>query len=213
MTDQVDATTGRDDGVSSAPSLDDADMQFRVVVHRSTRRGIKLEHFFWMALKRVAQSQKTTIGHTVEQIAQTVPEGKNLTSAIRVACARWQATENSELRQVASLGGVNAILSACPSPVFALSSSKHILSFNKGFQQLVRRQLPTAPLESEQNSLKLSLDLEIAEVFKRLARQEDQPLATGFTIDVSDRRYRGRVNIIRAPATEVEILLGFVSAG
>src|SRR5262245_19941881 len=116
MANEVALTTGDAGGLSPPLSLEDAEMEFRVVAHNGTRRGIRLEHFFWTALKRVAQSQKATIGHTVEKIAQVVPENGNLTSAIRVACASWQATENDELRQVASLGGVNALLSACPSP-------------------------------------------------------------------------------------------------
>lgn len=194
-------------------SLEDVETEFRVVVHSGNRRGIKLEHFFWTALKRVAQSRKSTIGQVVETVSQTAPETGNLTSAIRVACARWLADENDELRKVASLRGVNALLQACPSPAFALSSSKKIMAFNPAFQNLARRQLPIQQGEEGQHDLKLALDLNIADIFARLGSQGDRPVVTGFVIGASDRRYRGQLNIVRAPASESEVLLAFVFNG
>lgn len=194
-------------------SLEDVETEFRVVVRNGNRRGIKLEHFFWTALKRVAQSRKSTLGQVVEEISQAAPETGNLTSAIRVACARWLADENAELRQVASLRGVDALLLACPSPAFALSSSKKILAFNPAFQHLVRRQLPAQQSEEGKHGLKLALDLNVDDIFAQLSAHRDRPVVTGFAISASDRRYRGQLNIVRAPASESEILLAFVFNG
>jgi predicted DNA-binding ribbon-helix-helix protein len=194
-------------------SPDDMETEFRVVVHNGNRRGIRLEHFFWTALKRAAQSRRSTLGRIVEEISQVAPETGNLTSAIRVACARWLADENAELRKIASLRAVNALLLACPSPAFALSSSKKILAFNPAFQHLARRQLPTQQSEEGRHGLKLALDLNVADIFAQLSAHRDRPVVTGFVIGVADRRYRGQLNIVRAAASESEVLLAFVFNG
>lgn len=192
-------------------SLEDVEPEFRVVVFDGNRRGIRLERFFWAALKRFTQSRKSTLGRTVEEISLVAPETVNLTSAIRVACARWLAEENAELRKLVSLRRVSALLLACPSPAFALSSSKKILAFNPAFQLLVRRQLPVEQGHEGRHDLKLALDLNVVEIFARLAADGDRPVVTGFVLGAADRRYRAQLNIVRAPTCEAEVLLAFVS--
>lgn len=194
-------------------SPEDIVPEFRVVVRGGNRRGIKLERFFWTALKRLALSRRSTLGNTVEQISSLAPETGNLTSAIRVACARWIAEENAELRNLTSLRGVSALLSACPSPAFALSSTRKILAFNPAFQLLVRRQLPIEQGNEGRYDLKLALDLNVGDIFARLAADGDKPVVTGFVVGAADRRYRARLNIVRAPISESEVLLAFVSSG
>jgi predicted DNA-binding ribbon-helix-helix protein len=191
-------------------SIDDLEPEFRVVVRNGNRRGIRLERFFWAALKRFAESRNITLGKVVEEIAQVAPETGNLTSAIRVACARWLADENAELRKLASLRSVNAVLTACASPAFAMSSSRKILTFNPAFQQLVRRHLTTQQSDDGRRDIKLALDLEVADIVARLAVDGDRPVVTGFVVGAEDRRYRGQINIVRAPASESEVLLAFV---
>jgi predicted DNA-binding ribbon-helix-helix protein len=207
------ATAVRAGDPSLPLSFEDVEPEFRVVVRDGNRRGIRLERFFWTALKRLAQSRKSTLGQMVEEISQVAPETGNLTSAIRVACARWLAEENAELKRLASLRKVSALLLACPSPAFALSSSKKILAFNPAFQLLVRRQLPVEQGDEGRHDLKLALDLNVADIFARLAADGDRPVVSGFVIGAADRRYRAQLNIVRAPISESEVLLAFVSGG
>ena len=212
MRDDV-ATAVRAGDPSLPLSFEDVEPEFRVVVRDGNRRGIRLERFFWTALKRFAQSRKSTLGQMVEEISHVAPETGNLTSAIRVACARWLAEENAELKKLASLRKVSALLLACPSPAFALSSSKKILAFNPAFQLLVRRQLPVEQGDEGRHDLKLALDLNVADIFARLAADGDRPVVSGFVIGAADRRYRAQLNIVRAPISESEVLLAFVSGG
>lgn len=201
-------------GDSALPlSIEDVEPEFRVVVRDGNRRGIRLERFFWIALKQFAQGRRSTLGQTVEEISNVAPETGNLTSAIRVACARWLAEENAELKRLASLRRVGTLLLACPSPAFALSSSKKILAFNPAFQLLVRRQLPVEQGNHGRHDLKLALDLNVTEIFARLAADNDRPVTTGFVIGAADRRYRAQLNVVRAPTSEAEVLLAFVSGG
>ncbi len=193
-------------------ATEDFGLEFRVVARGGTRRGIRLERAFWTSLKQMAETRKCTIGMLIDEIAESHANTGNLTPQF-VACMRGLADENQTLRRLASIKTINAILVACPSPAFALSSSKRILTFNAPFQQLVRRQLPVAPNEDARHDLKLALDLNVADIFSRLDANGETPVATGFVIGAGDRRYRGQLNAVRAPVLEPELLMAFVFGG
>ncbi|MEI9417002.1 ribbon-helix-helix domain-containing protein [Mesorhizobium sp. Cs1321R2N1] len=192
---------------------EDFELEFRVVARGGTRRGIRLERAFWLSLKQMAESRKCTIGMLVDEIAESHAENGNLTSAIRVACIRALGHENLNLRRLASIRTVNAILLACPSPAFALASTKKIVTFNAPFQQLVKRQLPTAFDGDTRQDLKLALDLNVADIFARLDTNGDVAVASGFVIGAGERRYRGQLNVVRAPVLDPELLMAFVFNG
>ncbi|AZO55854.1 MULTISPECIES: ribbon-helix-helix domain-containing protein [unclassified Mesorhizobium] len=192
---------------------EDFELEFRVVARGGVRRGIRLERAFWVSLKQMAESRKCTIGMLVDEIAESHAEKGNLTSAIRVACIRELGHENLNLRKLASIRMVNAILLACPSPAFALASTKKIVTFNAPFQQLVKRQLPTAFDQDTRQDLKLALDLNVADIFARLDTNGDVAVASGFVIGAGERRYRGQLNVVRAPVLDLELLMAFVFNG
>lgn len=191
-------------------SADDLTTDFRVVVRQGSRRGIRLERIFWATLKQLAEHNHLTIGEMVEEIALANGDTSNLASAIRVACLRWMADQNAGLARLASLRTINAILGACPAPAFALSSAKKILTFNPAFQNLVRRQLPVGFGEEAHRDLRLSLDLNVADIFNRLDANDGVPISSGFVIGAAERRYRGQLNIVRAPIKAPELLMSFV---
>ncbi|MBZ9694967.1 ribbon-helix-helix domain-containing protein [Mesorhizobium sp. ESP6-5] len=192
---------------------EDFELEFRVVARGGIRRGIRLERAFWVSLKQMAESRKCTIGMLVDEIAEGHAEKGNLTSAIRVACIRELGRENLNLRRLASIRTINAILLACPSPAFALASTKKIVTFNAPFQQLVKRQLPAAFDEDTRQDLKLALDLNVADIFARLDTNGDVAVASGFVIGAGERRYRGQLNVVRAPVLDLELLMAFVFNG
>ncbi|RWO60402.1 ribbon-helix-helix domain-containing protein [Mesorhizobium sp.] len=189
---------------------EDFGLEFRVVARGGTRRGIRLERAFWISLKQMAESRKCSIGMLIDEIAGVQAQSGNLTSAIRVACIRGQAKENVTLSKLASITTINAILVACPSPAFALTSSKKILTFNVPFQQLVKRQLPSGPKDDARHDLKLALDLNVADIFARLDINGETPVTSGFVLGTGERRYRGQLNVVRAPVIEPELLMAFV---
>ncbi|TIX28402.1 ribbon-helix-helix domain-containing protein [Mesorhizobium sp.] len=206
----------RPDGERLLPPVaaEDFGLEFRVVARGGIRRGIRLERAFWLSLKQMAERRKCTIGMLIDEIAESQAQtGNNLTSAIRVACMRGLTDENLTLRRLASINTISAILLACPSPAFALASSKKILTFNAPFQQLVKRQLPIAPNDDARHDLKLALDLNVADIFARLDANGEAPVATGFVIGAGERRYRGQLNAVRAPVLEPELLMAFVFFG
>jgi predicted DNA-binding ribbon-helix-helix protein len=194
--------------VSTKP--EDARLEFRAVAFGAKRRGIRLERIFWNVLKELARAKNSPMGALVEDLSKDAGEINNLASIIRVACLNWLHTQNAELVQLASLQTANSIIMACPAPAFALSSAKKILTFNPPFQLLVRRQLPTLLNDDSRRELKLTLDLNIADIFERLKTNGETPVTTGFALGAGERRYRGQLNAIIAPAKDLEMLLAFV---
>lgn len=192
------------------PPDEDLRPEFRAVARGNVRHGIKLERPFWSCLKRLAQSRNATIGMLVDELARHRGNGGNLTSAIRVACLSWLAEQNAELAQLASQKVTNALIMACPSPAFALSSAKRIVTFNQPFQLLIRRQLPTVFGDETRQELKLALDLNVVDIFQRLANSPDAPVVTGFVLGLGERRYRGQLNAVRAPVKDNELLIAYI---
>jgi predicted DNA-binding ribbon-helix-helix protein len=185
---------------------------FRAVGKTGSRRALRLERVFWGTLRGVAKANHTSMASLVEELASgETAIATNLSSAIRVACADWLSGEVESLTRIASLATVNAILAACPSPAFALSASKAILSFNAPFQQFVRRQLPFSPTAENKNELRLALDMSLKDVFDRLDGSHGNPVSSGFAIGAGERRFRGQLNLVKAPVRQPPVLLAFVA--
>ena len=187
--------------------------EFRVVSSKGVRRGIRLERFFWTALRRRARERKLTIGALVEEIANANDDTANLTSAIRVTSAHWLAESNAELAKLSSLSLVSALLAACPSPAFTLTANKKILNFNAPFQTLIRRQLPLLRPDDNRQDMRLSLDVGVPDIFTRLDSNAGAPVVTGFVLGANDRRYRGQISAVRAPLRDPACLMAFVIGG
>ena len=185
---------------------------FRAVGKAGSRRALRLERIFWETLRAVARANHTSVAALVEELAAgETAMATNLSSAIRVACADWLSGEVESLSKIASLATVNSILTACPSAAFALSASKAILSFNAPFQLFVRRQLPFSPTAENKNELRLALDMSLKDVFDRLDASHGNPVSSGFAIGAGERRFRGQLNLVRAPVRQPPVLLAFVA--
>jgi predicted DNA-binding ribbon-helix-helix protein len=189
---------------------DAAKPEFRVVARGKSRRGIRLERIFWQTAKSIAQRSHMTIGGLVDEISSQQDSSNNLASAIRVACLSWMVKRTARLEALTSIAVINSILTAVPSPAFALGANKKILAFNTAFQTLVRRQFPVLADAEQRGDLKLALDINVAELMARLDQNGNTAVLTGFAIGIGDRRFRGQLNAVKAPSIDVEIVLAFV---
>lgn len=198
--------------VARPPSAgeDAAKPEFRVVARGKSRRGIRLERIFWQTAKSIAQRSHITIGSLVDEISSQQASSNNLASAIRVACLSWMVKRTAQLEALTSIAVINSILTAVPSPAFALGANKKILAFNTAFQTLVRRQFPVLAEAEQRGDLKLALDINVAELMARLDQNGNTAVLTGFAIGIGDRRFRGQLNAVKAPSIDVEIVLAFV---
>jgi predicted DNA-binding ribbon-helix-helix protein len=184
--------------------------EFRVVAKGASKRGIRLERIFWQTLKVMAQRKKTTIGSLVEKMAEASPDRQNLASMIRVSCLLWIDQRLSTLEMLTAASTVNSILSAVPSPAFALGANKKIVAVNAAFQALIRRQFPTLGPDQDKLDLKLTLDVNVTDLLARLEANGNTATVTGFAIGVGERRFRRQINAIKAPVGEADIVLAFV---
>ena len=198
---------------SLLPLLTAGELQwdFRTVSYEGSRRGLRLERIFWDALKKMAAEKGVTLGRLVEEIAVRQEKPANLASAIRAICLNWLARGNEELRLLASMRTTVAIITACPSPAFALSAARRISAFNQPFQMLVRRHLPPASGMDVQQEMKLTLDLNVREMLEHLRENMDTPLVTGFVLGLGERRYRGQLRAVLAPTKDTDLLIAFVT--
>ena len=196
---------------SPPPAIEDAAKpEFRVVARGKSRRGIRLERIFWETAKSIAQRNRITIGSLVDEISSQQIGSSNLASAIRVACLSWMVKRTAQLEALTSVAVINSILTAVPSPAFALGANKKILAFNTAFQTLVRRQFPVLAEAEQRGDLKLALDVNVAELMARLDQNGNTAVLTGFAIGIGDRRFRGQLNAVKAPSIDVEMVLAFV---
>ena len=196
---------------SPPPAIEDAAKpEFRVVARGKSRRGIRLERIFWETAKSIAQRNRITIGSLVDEISSQQTSSSTLASAIRVACLSWMVKRTAQLEALTSVAVINSILTAVPSPAFALGANKKILAFNTAFQTLVRRQFPVLAEAEHRGDLKLALDVNVAELMARLDQNGNTAVLTGFAIGIGDRRFRGQLNAVKAPSIDVEMVLAFV---
>lgn len=194
----------------TAAAADDSALEFRAVTSAGKRRGIKLERVFWDALRSIAKEKGLTIGGFVDQVSAATG-AKNLTSAIRVACMNTYVERNEAMYALGAPETVEAVLAATPTPAFTLASNRRIVSFNAGFQALVRRQFAGIGADSGKMDLRLSLDVAVDELLARLVENRNSPVSTGFVLFMGERRHRGQVNVIRVPARAADLLMAFVS--
>jgi hypothetical protein len=120
------------------------------------------------------------------------------------------AERNEAMYALGAPETVEALLTATPTPAFTLAANRRIVSFNAGFQALVRRQFAGAG-DSARMDLRLSLDVAVDELLARLAHNRNAPVATGFMLVMGERRHRGHLNVIRVPSRSVDLLMAFVA--
>lgn len=183
--------------------------QFRVISQGKVKRGVRLEHVFWQAAKKIAQRRRLTIGGFFDAISEQDPDASNLASAIRVACVSWMADRTTELESITSLSVLGSILAAVPSPAVVLGPDRKILASNKAFQLFARRHL-SVPSAADPKDMRLVPDIAVPEIVARLEQNGNSAVLSGFSLTVADRRIRGQLNAVRAPLNEPGTIIGFV---
>jgi hypothetical protein len=53
--------------------------------------------------------------------------------------------------------------------------------------------------------------MHLKDVFDRLEGSQDRPVSSGFAIGAGERRFRGQLNLVKAPVRQPPVLLAFVA--
>jgi predicted DNA-binding ribbon-helix-helix protein len=195
----------------NAAASEDAELMFRAVNTRGERRGIRLERIFWNTLGEAATARNQSLAQLVGDTAASNVPGGNLASALRVTVARWLRDQLGETRRRATPEIVFAMIQACPSPVFALSADKKIVSYNRAFVAFIQTRFNTAEASELLRGLRLTLDTPLEQVIERLRADPTASVVSGYAIGLADRRMRGQLRLTLAPTSDRTIVVAFIT--
>lgn len=183
--------------------------EFRVVAQGSTKRGIRLEHAFWQASKKIAHDRGMSIAGFFDSVADSDANATNLASAIRVACVTWLESRAAELEAVTSITSITSVLAAIPAPAIVIGADRRILASNRAFESFLRRQLGIARGVLF-GTVRFTPDLAMQDILAKLGKEESRNIMTGFSLSVGERKMRGQINLARAPLSERDSVIGFI---
>lgn len=205
--------TARDDVTESAGAGDDFRPVFKALKSGKERRGIRLEQIYWTVLKQIARSRGLPLGRYVEEVAASLPNDANITSALRVTAVRWLSQRESELSRHTGPAVISAIVQACPTPAFALQDDKRIVAYNQAFIAYIRARFADFSSASMAKGLRLTLDVQIADLVETLRQAGNRPVRTGFMLGIEDQRLRGQLSTTLAPSPDRTVIIGYVAPG
>lgn len=186
------------------------ELQFRAVTARGKRRGIRLERIFWEILTAAATAEGKSMGEMVAATHDRLPQGGNLSSALRIVGARWLRRRLEAFESASLPENIFAMLQACPSPAFALSEDKRIVHYNLPFLNFVQASFVGVDRSEVMRGLRLSLDTQLETVLSQLLENPLEPVTTGFALGVVGRRVRGQLKAVLSPTPEQVMVIGFV---
>jgi predicted DNA-binding ribbon-helix-helix protein len=189
----------------------DADLIFRAVNAHGERRGIRLERIFWNTLAEAAAAANRSPAQLIGDTAAAITGGANLASALRVNAARWLVDALAETRQRSTPEMVFAMVQACPSPVFALSVDKKIVSYNRPFIAFIQSRFTAADPAEMLRGLRLTLDTPLEQALASLVRDPAAAVVSGYAIGLADRRVRGQLRLTLAPTAASRIVVAFIA--
>ncbi|MEM8837495.1 MAG: ribbon-helix-helix domain-containing protein [Pseudomonadota bacterium] len=188
---------------------------FRAIKAGGRRRGLKLERCFWDALQTISKRSGRSLTQIIEDLEEdgrkaAIPSlPGNLTSALRVFALTTLQKSESRLLHKASLDSLRIVLGACPTPAFALALTKPDRYFNPAFIRYLRTTLPGAASDTVERSLRLQIDMPLADLKRELDENATGTVELGFAIGVDERRVRGRLRAVTAPSAD-DAVIGYV---
>src|ERR1700761_321028 len=177
------STAGEDEAARQA------DMKFRVLRLGASRKGFRLETPFWQALEIVAREKGRTLEDEVGSRLDSLPEGANQSSALRVGAiedmvAFWQVAESRASRlQWAH------VLEASPTPAFALTESRQIICANSALVKALR----CHSLASDSSPMEIGVELPAQAVGEAL--RSSRPVLTNAMFRSGPFRFSARARL------------------
>lgn len=191
---------------SQQPTAGDAEPLFRVVTTGERRRGVRLERIFWRLLDEVAVRRGLKRSKLIEQVLAD-DDGENVASTLRCFAAECVEAERRDLETQATPQRMIGLMQQAPVPAFAINRQKKLQQVNAEFLQLVRP-IPGMPATGQAESVHLSLDTPIEDLFATAAAA--QSTLCNYSLQVDDRRRRGRAKMVIVPSARPETLVGYV---
>ncbi|MDO9418475.1 ribbon-helix-helix domain-containing protein [Pararhizobium sp.] len=193
-------------------SPSEVEPHFRAISGKAgERRGIRLERIYWDALGRIAADAGARTADIVDLVARQTSDSTNLASLLRAISLKWSICKVELLEAKASMGNLNAIVQASPSPTLVLTNDRKIFLFNDPFLTMLRNRLSLNDTAQLKKGLRFLIDIQIDEALRTLNANHGTIIRTGFSIGLNLQTMRGKINIAPAPAHEDSMLIGYVS--
>ena len=186
--------------------------RFRALTVDGRRRGVRLEQVYWSAIQEILSHENMTFSDLVVQLEADHPEAPNLTSLLRVHAMNWSMENLHVLRERTSIDEITKLVDACPTPAFVLSSNKRLRTYNNGFINFVRSHFAGLDSGSISVGLRLQIDVSTEDLINKLRTSGDRFMPVGFVIGLENRRVRGRISAVLAPAWDADYIIGYVTA-
>jgi predicted DNA-binding ribbon-helix-helix protein len=183
--------------------------QFRVVTTGSRRRGVRLERVFWKLLDDIAGRRGLKRSKLIGEVLDDAGENTESVASI----LRCFAASTVELERSTLVGRLNpvqtiALMQQAPVPAFSINRQKKLQQVNGEFMQLLRPVGEAAGGRATAEFVHLALDTPIDELFA--AASAAPSTQCNYTLQVDDRRRRGRAKIVLVPSETPDTLVGYV---
>jgi predicted DNA-binding ribbon-helix-helix protein len=185
-------------------------LRFRIITVAGQRRGIKLEEIYWSSLVELAAHKQCKLAEIVAECGQANGGDGNLTAKLRYVATAFLRSRLSSAQERTGLSIIAGQVRACPSPAFALTGDKRIISYNPAFLTFVQTRFARFQQTSPAQGLRLSFDIQFADLVARLKGSPGEPQPAGFTIGVNEQLTRGRLNAALASFAEQDVVIGFI---
>jgi len=204
------------DAASLGPSSDgnsglarSIEPQFRVVTTGSRRRGVRLERVFWKLLDDISERRGLKRSKLIGEVLEEAGENSESVASI----LRCFAASTIDLERSVLLGRLNptqtiALMQQAPVPAFSINRQKKLQQVNAEFMQMLRPVGEAAGARSTAEFVHLALDTPIDELFA--AASAAPSTQCNYTLQVDDRRRRGRAKIVLVPSEKPDTLVGYV---
>ena len=183
--------------------------QFRVVTTGTRRRGVRLERVFWKLLDDIAERRGLKRSRLIGDVLEEAGENSESVASI----LRCFAASTIDLERSALVGRLNsshtiALMQQAPVPAFSINRQKKLQQVNAEFMQLLRPVGEVTGVRPTADFVHLALDTPIDELFA--AASAAPSTQCNYTLQVDDRRRRGRAKIVLVPTEKPDTLVGYV---
>ena len=183
--------------------------QFRVVTTGSRRRGVRLERVFWKLLDDIAErrglKRSKLIGDVLDEAGENT---ESVASILRCFAASTVDLERSVLMGRMNPTQTIALMQQAPMAAFSINRQKKLQQVNAEFMQLLRPVGEAGGTRPTAEFVHLALDTPIDELFA--AASAAPSTQCNYTLQVDDRRRRGRAKIVLVPSEKPDTLVGYV---
>lgn len=183
--------------------------QFRVVTTGSRRRGVRLERVFWKLLDDISERRGLKRSKLIGEVLDEAGENsESVASILRCFAASTIDLERSLLINRLNPTQTIALMQQAPVAAFSINRQKKLQQVNAEFLQMLRPVGEAAGTRSTAEFVHLALDTPIDELFA--AASAAPSTQCNYTLQVDDRRRRGRAKIVLVPSEKPDTLVGYV---